>query len=366
MNMNKLITFAAVAASAAIPMAANAAFPTAIAGNVVTNTVDGITWRYLVDEANKQVRILSTSGKDTGAIISTATAGTFYIPATLVHTNGVTYNVVSINHNGLGGCTSLTGVVFPETTFAQTTGDWGYTSGLNGKELFKGDSKLVAVWWKGPQTVSSGSQPVAKSGRTTYTFHNCKALKAVVFGPNVLYSNDGGSSYSMFRGCSGVKAFFPKARWKNLGSTSITDNVSQCKPIFYGPGEDIDVSIDGTFTVATAERLDDVLSVAENLYTHCRMTPRIAVTNTIEFTEGLITTARTKHVDFASLMFSAKTQTQLDAILAAVPSSVPVSIDPTGLTENMTIPDDYPNVFVKTVPGVTVKRTASGFMIIVK
>ena len=32
----------------------------------------------------------------------------------------------------------------------------------------------------------------------------------------------------------------------------------------------------------------------------------------------------------------------------------------------MTIPDDYPNVFVKTVPGVTVKRTASGLMIIVK
>ena len=65
-------------------------------------------------------------------------------------------------------------------------------------------------------------------------------------------------------------------------------------------------------------------------------------------------------------MFSAKTQTQLDAILAAVPSSVPVSIDPTGLTENMVIPNDYPNVFVKTVPGVTVKRTTKGFMIIVK
>lgn len=365
MNMNKLITVAAVAASATIPMAANAAFPTAIAGNVVTNTVDGITWRYLVDEANKQIRILSTSGKDTGAIISTATAGTFYIPATLVHTNGVECNVVSINHYGLGSCTSLTGVVFPETTFAQTTGDWGYTSGLNGKELFKNSSNLVAVWWKGPQTVSSGTQPVARSGRTTYTFHNCKALKAVVFGPNVSYSANGGSGYLMFQGCSGVKAFFPKAHWGNMGYV-MTNSVSQCKPIFYGPGEDIDISIDGTFTVATAERLNDVLSVAENLYTHCRMTPRIAVTNTIEFTEGLITTARAKHVDFASLMFSAKTQTQLNAILAAVPSSVPISIDPTGLTENIVIPETYANVFVKTVPGVTIKRTAKGFMIIVK
>ena len=46
--------------------------------------------------------------------------------------------------------------------------------------------------------------------------------------------------------------------------------------------------------------------------------------------------------------------------------TTPISIDPTGLTENMVIPDGYPNVFVKTVPGVTIKRTASGFMIIVK
>ena len=40
--------------------------------------------------------------------------------------------------------------------------------------------------------------------------------------------------------------------------------------------------------------------------------------------------------------------------------------DPTGLTENMVILETYANVFVKTVPGVTIKRTASGFMIIVK
>ena len=337
MNINKMITLAAVAASAAIPMSANAAFPTAIAGNVVTNTVDGITWRYLVDEANKQVRILSTSGKDTGAIISTATAGTFYIPATLVHTNGVECNVVSINHYGLGSCTSLTGVVFPETTFAQTTGAWGYNSSYNGKELFKNSSKLVAVWWKGPQTVSSGSQPVARSGRTTYTFHNCSALKAVVFGPNVSYTADGTSACPMFQGCPGVKAFFPKAHWKNMGA-SMTNNVSQCKPIFYGPGEDIDISIDGTFTVATAERLDDVLSVAEDLYTHCRMTPRIAVTNTIEFTEGLITADRMKFATFNSLIFKVTSQEQLTNILSVIPASVPLAIDASDAKVELTLP----------------------------
>ena len=56
----------------------------------------------------------------------------------------------------------------------------------------------------------------------------------------------------------------------------------------------------------------------------------------------------------------------LDSILAAVPVTTPVAIDPTGLTEKVVIPDGYPNVYVKTAPGVTIKRTASGFMLIVK
>jgi hypothetical protein len=32
----------------------------------------------------------------------------------------------------------------------------------------------------------------------------------------------------------------------------------------------------------------------------------------------------------------------------------------------MVIPETYNNIYVKTVPGVTIKRTTSGFMIIVK
>lgn len=241
MNINKMITVAAVAASA---MVANAGFP-AVLNEVVTNTVDGITWRYLVDESSRQIRLLSTNSKDTDAIISTATAGVFYSPATLIHTNGIEYTVVSINHHAFSECKNLTGIVLPETAFGQTTGDWGYNSAYNGKELFKNDTKLVAVWWKGPITVSSGTQPVSKCGRTTYTFGGDSALKAVLFGPNVTYTSNGGSNYPMFNGCSGVRAFFPKARWKNLAGGSFTNNVTQCKPILYGPGEDIDISIDG-------------------------------------------------------------------------------------------------------------------------
>ena len=78
-----------------------------------------------------------------------------------------------------------------------------------------------------------------------------------------------------------------------------------------------------------------------------------------------ITSEMASNVTFDRLMFSAKTQAQLNAILAAFPATTPISIDPTGLTEKMVIPETYNNVHVKTVPGVTIKRTA-GFMLIFK
>jgi len=56
-----------------------------------------------------------------------------------------------------------------------------------------------------------------------------------------------------------------------------------------------------------------------------------------------ITEDMVKTVTFDRLVFSAKTQAQLDGI-----------------------PETYNNVYVKAVPGVTVKYTTKGFMIIVK
>ena len=357
MNMNKLITFAAVAASAAIPMSANAEW----SEETYTTTTNGVTWTYKVDTENGKILLgTSTASTSTPYMIDRATAGILTIPITLNH-EGTTYNVTDYGYGALSGCQSLTGVVFPETTFAQIA---------NGAALFQSMSACKAIWWKGPETVDSGTQPVSKTGGNTQLFRYDNKLTAVVFGPNVTYGYlNQNTTYAFFRNTScNVSFFIPKARWTGATDAHITNSTTTgtCKIIRYGRGEDIDVSIDGKFTVATAERLDDVLSVANDLHDYCGMNPRIAVTNTIEFTDGLITENRMRFATFSSLMFSAKTQTQLDAILAAVPSSVPVSIDPTGLTENMVIPETYNNVHVKTVPGVTIKRTTTGFMLIVK
>ena len=140
---------------------------------------------------------------------------------------------------------------------------------------------------------------------------------------------------------------------------------------YYGPTNEFDLVVDdnmmrATFTPTTVNALTNAIAWAPSFKEYFDLDPRISVTNTIDLTDVTITEDMTSGVTFDRLVFSAKTQAQLTNILGAFPATTPISIDPTGLTENMVIPETYNNVFVKTVPGVTVKRTASGFMIIFK
>ena len=282
MNKQRLISFAALAASVLFPMAANADW----SEETFTTVANGVTWTYTVDVANKEVLLGAGTNKSIAKIVDTSTAGVLYIPSVLVH-EGATYNVTHYAYAGLSGCSKLKGVVFPETAFAQTA---------SGAALFQNMGACVAIWWKGPDTVSSGTQPVSKIGGQTQLFRNDNSLKAVVFGPNVTYSYLM-SDYAFLKDTScDVRFFIPKARWKDATDSHFINNTTKgsCKIIRYGPGEDIDVSIDGEFTVATAARLDDVLSVANDLHDYAGMNPRISVTNPIEFTEGLITAERMK------------------------------------------------------------------------
>ena len=322
--MNKLIMM--ISAAAMLPFAASAAW----SEDTFTTTINGVTWTYKVDTGAGAIKLVNNSG---GAIVDKATSGVLYVPTTIEH-EGVAYNVTE--YGILSGCASLTGVVFPEVTFAQTgTG-----------ATFQNMTACVAVWWKGPETVTSGTQPVSVIGnKLTQIFYNDTGLRAVVFGPNVGYDGGNTSTYPMFRNCSNVRVFVPKARWEDSSYLHFGTD-AQCKVIKYGPGEDIDISIDGTFTVATSNRLDDVLSVANYLHDYCGMNPRISVTNAIEFSEGLITAERLQFATFNSLMFKVKTQAELDSILAAVPASVPLAIDASDSRVELTVPQGR-EVYVK-------------------
>ena len=330
--MKKLLTM--IGAAAMLPFATSAAW----SKETYTTTTNGVTWTYRVDEEAGKVLLGGGTASGAAPMVATSTAGILYIPSTLVH-NGETYQVTDYGYGALSGCSHLTGVVFPETTFTQTA---------NGAALFQNMSNCRAIWWKGPDTVTSGEQPVSVIGGLTQIFRNDTNLRAVVLGPNVTYSYRN-NTYPPFNGCSNVRAFLPKTNWYGKENPPIAYGGTSCKQIFYGPGEDIDVSIDGTFTVATSNRLDDVLSVANYLHDYCGMNPKINVTNVIEIADGMITAEKLAFLSsgtFNSLVFKVNTQAQLDTLLAAIPSSVPFAINPADSKMELTVPQGR-EVYVK-------------------
>ncbi len=385
MNMSKMITFAAVAASAAIPMAANAD----------TITTNGVTWTYTVNDATAKTITLGASGKY--AMPRDAEWNASEIPGKFI-IDGETYTVTRIGGNGFFACTGLRGVLrIPDSvTHIDCEMCFRYCSGLTGVSSWGGITHFKANFLanctalKGPLpsfsqftgidasgytsyamfNESSGIKGVCIAGNiklhVTYMFNKATSMKVVLAGPGTSVVN-GGSAGNMFAGVSKCAIVAPRAGWNGLLPGGSGNTVT-----YYGPTDEItSLAIDETrrvvsMTPTTGVSLVKALGFAQLFKEHLDLDTRISVTNTIDLTDVTITEDMVSGATFDRLMFSAKAQDQLNAILAKFPVTTPISIDPTGLTENMVIPNDYPNVFVKTVPGVTIKRTASGFMIIVK
>ena len=370
MNMNKMITFAAVAASA-VSMNAFADW----SSNTYTQEVNGIAY---ILKTSTDGRI--TIGPELGTSAGSSPAGTVERPTGVLHlpdsfvVDDVEYPAADslgliIGHSAFAGCVGLTSVIFPKDFYM------GISSS------FSGCSNLESIWIKGSKTLRGYS---AGHGRSN--FRGCTSLKCVLFGPNrtLLYTQSGTPGFA-FLEQSDCVFFLPRhtasgadspwysyREWVSGGDEPMYG--TNPRLVFYGPNaEDLDIEgADGdndgkiTFIPRTVHALTNVLSSASTVSRNFDLAVTVSVTNAIDLTNVEITEDMAKSAAYANLMFSAKTQTQLDAILGAFPATTPISIDPTGLTENMTIPNDYPNVFVKTVPGVTVRRTSKGFMIIFK
>ena len=417
MNMSKMITFAAVAASAAIPMAANADM-------ITTN---GVTWTYSELNTTKKTVTLGGGTEGDAIVPKTAFVNALNIPWKMV-IDGEEYTVNKIATAAFKDCTGLTGVLsIPDTVtvvggnqaFDGCTGLTGISdfggitttkqtmfnvcTGLSGRLTipdtceyafdnfaFNKCSGLTAIvvgsgvtrtgryfgsncpllegaWIKGRPTVASGTQAFTTI-RQPYAFYASGALKVIFFGKNTqLDLNNGSTIPILSTATKGCKVFVPaNGKWDNCNYSGTDTDV-----IEYGENQNLDLVVDeaaGTVTATptTPELLVKMLEAAPTFKSAFALDMKISVTNTLDLTGVTITEDMTSGVTFDRLVFSAKTQTQLDAILGAFPATTPISIDPTGLTENMVVPDDYPNVHVKTVPGVTIKRTANGFMIVVQ
>ena len=433
MNMRKqtwraAVSAAAIAASAAIPMAANAAthelYATNTVGGVTVTPASDVKWFFAIDGDKAYLGANDGSVPNGSWEANTALGLDSPTKVTIprsVTVDGVTYQITEISNRAFYQDTTIESVVALDNI---NTVGW---------RSFHG-TPVQNVLFKGPNTAADGSQPMASlyanvSG-TWRVFEQAKSLKLVIIGPGLKsgYAADRMRMPNAQNASILVPDFQISGNWNALNDSTVggTNN----RVVRYGPNSDFDMAMGDTtmtfypknvngltnvlswastiksafdmdtkivitnrievsdgvniidsmlqnvmmeaplrflaFTPTTANALMDVLAWAPSFMTRFGLDTRISVTNTLDLTGVTIDPTAVSGVTFDRLVFSAKTQTQLDAILGAFPATTPISIDPTGLTENMTIPDDYPNVFVKTVPGVTVKRTASGFMLIVK
>ena len=392
-SMSKLITLAAVAASAAMLMAANADEYTDSYGQTWSYTVgdDGksvtltdvadrtisydaanIPWTFLKDGMWYTVTSIGPEaiGRTTQNLRWTALYGELSIPA----------SVTNIGESAFIGCSGLSGVKFAEGV--RTIGQKAFASAVNATGvsgalvipasvdtlaldfMYYGGLAVKAAWFKGKPTATSGVQQYSEiSPYRTILYSPCAGM-TVLFGPNTKLSYS--SSNFFHSNANGCTVFLPEngqhaSKW-NFGGTNT-------KVVKYGEGQELDLDIDEaagkiTATVKTTDALSAVLNSAANFKTYFGLDTRIEVTNALDIAAGTITAAQLQYATFNSLMLAVKTQDQLNSILGVVPASVPVSIDPTGATQNLSVSTaDGRKVYVLLPENGTYKLRPDGLVI---
>lgn len=192
----------------------------------------------------------------------------------------------------------------------------------------------------GPATAASDTQytEVDPSG----LLQNASYAKVFFAGRHTKASSIRGNP--MFDNTADLKAFVPaNGLWDgelNLGGT-------RTQLIKYGPGEEIDFALDTEEKVITAmptteAAFTNALNWATLFKDKLGYDTRISVTNSIEVSGEAVTAEMLANVQLNStlMMFAVKTQAQLDSVLAAVPQTAMLAIDPTGAREELTMPKD--------------------------
>ena len=339
-NKNKLMTIAAVAVSAALPMAANADFTSTT--NVVLN---GVKWTVTLDTSNNTALI----GNGTGLTTSTgnaAVSGSAYptsggqvvtIPS-FVTVDGTDYRVTTLGVKSFSNIQLGAGIVIPSTV--TTVGNYAFYQGQVTNYCFKGPNSVPVG------TAQTEWQTIAASAR--FVCWKNSARRFILVGPNVkcgdrnpLLDYDGyASSLTVL-----LPSRSDNTTWNNAdGGSDNTDIGGDAKTTIYryGPAQEFDLLMGDTCVTAiptTANALTNVLNWAQTFKTAFNLDTRISITNAIEIGEGLITAEKMQYATFNSIMMKVSTQSQLDSVLAVVPSIVPFSIDPSDAKETLTVPE---------------------------
>lgn len=207
-----------------------------------------------------------------------------------------------------------------------------------GRYSFSGCSNLVGVCCMGPATVQSGTQTYTTIGRY-YSFKDATSLKVVFAGPNTKAGAVSSTTYHWLEGVAGCKVVIPAN-----GYWDSPDVGSGNEAIYYGGSTGLGIDADNdakkvAISAADASALEKALELAPLFNEVFGWEMRIDVPSGIDMSGGAVDGGL-----FAAnklpAVFAVKTQAQLEKVLAAVPSTSLLAIDPTGATESLTMPQD--------------------------
>ena len=214
----------------------------------------------------------------------------------------------------------------------------GSPNHVPGRYSFSGCSNLVGVCCMGPATVQSGTQTYTIIGRY-YSFKDATSLKVVFAGPNTKAGAVTSTTYLWLEGVAGCKVVIPAN-----GYWDSPDVGSGNEAIYYGGSTGLGIDADNdakkvAISAANASALEKALELAPLFNEVFGWEVRIDVPSGIDMSGGAVDGGL-----FAAnklpAVFAVKTQAQLEKVLAAVPSTSLLAIDPTGATEKLVLPGD--------------------------
>ena len=331
--------------------------------------VADIPWKVTIDDKVYTVTKIGRYAFNSCANLT----GTLTIPDEVIHIGRYAFANSGLEHiASLGGVETLDGYAFQNTGSAaypfpdlskvrvyNKTGSGGgvnhafanarysgvaylYSGSLNavpGRFSFSGCSNLVGVCCMGTATVQSG-QTYTMIGRFC-SFKNATSLKIIFAGPNTtaVGNTASGKTYHWLEGVAGCKVVIP-----DNGHWASPDVDSGNKTIYYGGSTGLGIDADNdakkvAISAANASALEKALELAPLFNEVFGWEVRIDVPSGIDMSGGAVDGGL-----FAAnklpAVFAVKTQAQLEKVLAAVPPTSLLAIDPTGATESLTMPQD--------------------------
>lgn len=344
-----------------------------------------IPWTFTANGNNYTVTALGSQAFNG----CTGLSGTINIPSAVKTLGRACLSSTSVRIGTLGGVTTIYGYTFssmPVQPFPDISNVTSYKKGtyystpftgvarvaksatIGSYRAFARSTRLEGVLCLGPDTVTSGTQNYTSMNMQQFADRDT-SMKVVFFGPNTKATNPNPSTASdrLLYNVTGCKVFVPaNGYWDTLvigGNSEV---------IYYGASTNLDFTVDddaGRIVAKpkTEAALLKVIESAPLFKKYFGWNTVVDVPNGLALSAGTLTAEMFTGLEPNSLvlMFPVTTQAKANSILAAVPVEATISVDPTGLTENLTI-SRYENVFVKSAPGVEIRRYPKGFIVIVK